>query len=125
MDSVVDDWRFGGTALLTGLRRVDGESPTLVPALKGGGDAGDGVEGRLLRTSDADALDDYEGVDAAWPGEGSPAERVRRYVDDRSAMVRPARKERDEVGGSGETRSAAVASRCVGQHRAPAGYVTC
>lgn len=52
---VLDEWSFRGPATLSGLHRVDGRYPTLAP----GGE----TAGRLLRTSEVDALDAYEGVD--------------------------------------------------------------
>lgn len=52
---VLDDHDFLGGATLVGLHAVEGEYPTLVP----GGE----VDGRILRTDDVTALDDYEGVD--------------------------------------------------------------
>jgi gamma-glutamylcyclotransferase (GGCT)/AIG2-like uncharacterized protein YtfP len=109
-DSVLDDWRFRGAARLDGLRRVDGEYPTLAP--------GGSVEGRLLRTPEVDALDRYEGVDrglyvrisvpradgngnvetyvgdadalgvaGSWPGEGTLGERARRHVREAGVVV--------------------------------------
>ncbi|WP_435347901.1 gamma-glutamylcyclotransferase family protein [Haloarchaeobius sp. HRN-SO-5] len=55
VDDLLDDWTFGPDAVLRGVHRVDGRYPTLAP----GGE----VRGRLLRTTDLDALDAYEGVD--------------------------------------------------------------
>ncbi|MFW5939010.1 MAG: gamma-glutamylcyclotransferase family protein [Halolamina sp.] len=52
---VVDAYAFLGPAVLRGLHPVQASYPTLAP----GGETG----GRLLRTDDVDALDDYEGVD--------------------------------------------------------------
>lgn len=51
------EWEFVGEATLEGLRRLDGEYPTLVP--------GGSVDGRLLAVDEAglEALDAYEGVD--------------------------------------------------------------
>lgn len=53
--SVVESYAFVGAAVLEGLRPVEGRYPTLVP----GGETG----GRLLRTDETAALDEYEGVD--------------------------------------------------------------
>jgi gamma-glutamylcyclotransferase (GGCT)/AIG2-like uncharacterized protein YtfP len=53
--SVVDSFVFVGPAVLEGCRPVVGRYPTLLP----GGE----TAGRLLRTTDIDALDAYEGVD--------------------------------------------------------------
>ena len=54
-DSLLKSFEYRGTATLRGLRRVDGEYPTLVP----GGE----TTGRLLVTDDVETLDRYEGVD--------------------------------------------------------------
>ncbi|WP_135364874.1 gamma-glutamylcyclotransferase family protein [Halosimplex halophilum] len=54
--TVLDDFEFRESAVLDGLRRVEGEYPTLAP--------GGSVEGRILRTDDIAALDRYEGVDS-------------------------------------------------------------
>lgn len=53
--SVVDSYAFVGAAVLEGLRPVEGRYPTLAP----GGETG----GRVLRTDETGALDEYEGVD--------------------------------------------------------------
>ncbi len=107
--TVLEDFSYEGSATLDGLRRVDGEYPTLVP---------EGcVEGRILRTSQTDRLDAYEGVDRGlyvrvsiptadgetvetfvgdpdplgvavdWPGEGPFEDRVRRYVENSDVRV--------------------------------------
>ena len=55
VDDLLGDWAFGPDAVLQGVHRVDGRYPTLVP----GGE----TEGRLLRTTEIDVLDAYEGVD--------------------------------------------------------------
>jgi gamma-glutamylcyclotransferase (GGCT)/AIG2-like uncharacterized protein YtfP len=114
VDRLLDEWSFGPDAVLDGLRRVDGEYPTLAP--------GGSVEGRILRTPEIEVLDAYEGVDrglyvretvpwegageadavavcvgdpdrlgadATWPGDGAFAARVRRYLDDQAVCVRP------------------------------------
>lgn len=76
VDAVVDDWSFVDDAVLEGLVRAEGRYPTLVPptgttstitatttrTTTATAGAEPRVEGRLLRTSDVDALDDYEGV---------------------------------------------------------------
>lgn len=54
--AVLPEFEFLGPATLSGLHRVDGEYPTLAP--------GGRVEGRVLRTDDAAALDRYEGVES-------------------------------------------------------------
>lgn len=109
--SLLDDYEFGPDAVLFGLRRVEGEYPTLAP--------GDRVEGRLLRTDEVSTLDRYEGVDAGlyvpvtvpgddgtalrtyvgdpaklglsgsveWPGTGSFQECVQAYIRSRSPTV--------------------------------------
>ena len=51
---VLDSFVFVGPATLTGLRLVEGRYPTLAP----GGE----TAGRLLRTDEMAALDEYEGV---------------------------------------------------------------
>jgi len=53
---VLDSYVYVGPATLSGLHLVEGRYPTLAP----GGETG----GRLLRTEELDALDEYEGVDA-------------------------------------------------------------
>ncbi len=52
---VLDSFVFVGSATLTGLRPVEGRFPTLAP----GGE----TAGRLLRTDQVAALDEYERVD--------------------------------------------------------------
>ena len=107
------DYEFVGETTVDGLRRVEGEYPTLVP--------GGSVEGRLLRTTPRgiERLDAYEGVnrglyvrvpipregggrvrtyvgdpdrlgvDADWPGEGPFRERVLAAVEDGVVVRRP------------------------------------
>jgi gamma-glutamylcyclotransferase (GGCT)/AIG2-like uncharacterized protein YtfP len=63
--AVLGSFVFVGPATLTGLRLVEGRYPTLAPV--GGAAAGDDREvaqtaGRLLRTEEIDALDEYERV---------------------------------------------------------------
>jgi gamma-glutamylcyclotransferase (GGCT)/AIG2-like uncharacterized protein YtfP len=53
--AVLDSFVFVGPATLAGLRAVEGRDPTLAP----GGE----TAGRLLRTDETAALDEYEGVD--------------------------------------------------------------
>jgi gamma-glutamylaminecyclotransferase len=107
--SVLDSYEFGGPATCSGLHRVDGEYPTLLP----GGE----VSGRLLQTPDSEALDRYEGVDRglyvrvslswaeggsvdtyvgdparlgvdeSWPGNGPFPDRVRSYLDAHDVTV--------------------------------------
>lgn len=108
---VLSAFSFRGAATLSGLHRVDGEYPTLVP----GGD----VEGRLLQTPELERLDSYEGVDQGlyvrvsvpcvgsgtetvetyvghparlgvadnWPGDGSFDQRVRTYLAGNDVVV--------------------------------------
>jgi gamma-glutamylcyclotransferase (GGCT)/AIG2-like uncharacterized protein YtfP len=119
------DPEYVAPAVVDGLRRVDGDYPTLAP--------GGTCEGRLLRgcRPDRDRLDAYEGVDRGlyvrvsvpfvpdadatgdgartlgtvetyvgdperldvpveWPGDGTLAERVRRYVRREDVVVRRA-----------------------------------
>ncbi|MBX0296463.1 gamma-glutamylcyclotransferase family protein [Haloarcula nitratireducens] len=54
--AVLGEFEYRGPATVAGLHRVDGQYPTLAP--------GGSTSGRLLRTSDRDALDRYEGVDS-------------------------------------------------------------
>lgn len=107
---ILDTFAYRGTATVTGLHRVDGEYPTLLP----GGE----TEGQLLVTPDIAALDGYEGVDRGlyvrvtvpcddggtvetyvgdpdrlgvaeeWPGDGPLADRIRRYLDAHDVTVR-------------------------------------
>jgi len=51
---VLDSYVYVGSATLSGLHLVEGQYPTLAP----GGETG----GRLLRTEELDALDEYERV---------------------------------------------------------------
>jgi len=107
---VLDTFAYRGRATITGLHRVDGEYPTLLP---------DGeTEGRLLVTPAIAALDGYEGVDRGlyvrvtlscddggtvetyvgdperlgvgdeWPGDGPFADRIRKYLGDHDVTVR-------------------------------------
>ena len=55
LSTVVDRYQFGPPAVCQGLRRVDGRYPTLAP--------GGQTSGRLIATSELDALDGYEGLD--------------------------------------------------------------
>lgn len=101
--AVLDSFEYRRTATLVGLRRVDGEYPTLLP--------GGSVTGRILATDEVTALDRYEGVDRGlyvrvsiahedggtvetyvgnpallgvtdeWPGDGAFDERVRASLD--------------------------------------------
>lgn len=106
---VLDSVEYRGPATLTGLHRVDGDYPTLLP--------GGSVSGRILLTDDESGLDSYEGVDRglyvrvtvpyrggetvetyvgnperlgvaeSWPGDGSFEDRVRDYLDDTRVRV--------------------------------------
>jgi len=81
---VLDSYVFVGPAALDGMHAVQGRYPTLAP--------GGSVGGRLLRTDDVGALDDYEGVDsglyvrASVPFRGDGPETVEVYVGDLSAL---------------------------------------
>lgn len=107
--SLLDRYELGAAATLHGLRRVEGQYPTLAP--------GGRTEGRLLSTPEIDRLDAYEGVesglyvrvsvplseggtaecyvgdpeplgaDAAWPGSGPFEERVRSYLSEERVVV--------------------------------------
>ncbi|MFQ3295762.1 MAG: gamma-glutamylcyclotransferase (GGCT)/AIG2-like uncharacterized protein YtfP [Halobacteriales archaeon] len=111
--TVVPEARYLGPAKIVGLHVVEDRYPTLAP----GGTA----TGRILRTDDVAALDEYEGVETGlnvrisvpgadgspvetyvgkparlgaadevtWPGDGHFCERVRRYIDCETAVVRP------------------------------------
>jgi gamma-glutamylcyclotransferase (GGCT)/AIG2-like uncharacterized protein YtfP len=111
--AVVDSFVFLGGAVLEGCHPVAGRYPTLAPGGETAGrllrtdqidalDAYEEVDGGLyVRVSaqrtdggtaavyvgDPNALDAYEEVE--WPGSGPFAERVRRYFDEGSAVVRP------------------------------------
>ncbi|QLH80850.1 gamma-glutamylcyclotransferase [Halosimplex pelagicum] len=90
---VLAEFEYAGPAVLEGLHRVDGEYPTLVP--------GGSVEGRILRTGDAAALDRYEGVEsglyvrvsvplAADSGDDDRDRTVETYVGDPERLDAPA-----------------------------------
>jgi gamma-glutamylaminecyclotransferase len=109
VESLLDRYDLGSEATLHGLRRVEGQYPTLAP--------GGRTEGRLLSTPELDRLDAYEGVesglyvrvsvplseggtaecyvgdpeplgaDAAWPGEGRFEERVRSYLSGERVVI--------------------------------------
>jgi gamma-glutamylcyclotransferase (GGCT)/AIG2-like uncharacterized protein YtfP len=118
VDAVLDDGAFEGPATLVGLHRVDGRYPTLAPGGTTAGrllatdevdalDAYEGVDRGLyvramvpLEPSERTAPGDREAAvyvgdperldaDAAWPGKGPFAERVRRFLDEREVVVRP------------------------------------
>ena len=55
-EAVLDEFEYRGAAELTGLRRIDGDYPTLVP--------GGHTTGRLLWTPERAPLDRYEGVES-------------------------------------------------------------
>ncbi|MDS0284649.1 gamma-glutamylcyclotransferase family protein [Haloarcula onubensis] len=106
---VLDRYEFRAGATLEGLHRVDGEYPTLAP--------GGTCDGRILSTVEGDRLDRYEGVDrglyvrrslpvdgggavecyvgnpaalgvaAEWPGAGSFADRVDRFLETNDVVV--------------------------------------
>lgn len=107
------EYEYVGRATVEGLRKVEGEYPTLVP--------GGSVEGRLLRTTPRgiERLDAYEGVGrglyvrvpipregggrawtyvgdpdrlgvkADWPGEGPFRERAREFVEASITLQEP------------------------------------
>jgi len=86
--AVLDSFEYAGPAKLVGLRRVDGRYPTLAP--------GGTTQGRLLRTPDVAAMDDYEGVDRGLYARvtlplGAPdaGETVQCYVGDPDALGAP------------------------------------
>ncbi|MCO8242508.1 MULTISPECIES: gamma-glutamylcyclotransferase family protein [unclassified Haladaptatus] len=106
--AVVEQFEFVGEATLVGLHRVEGRYPTLVP--------GGVTEGRLLETSDIQAMDNYEGVShglycrvqvqdginvyvgdpakldveepISWPGNDAFESRVRRFIGEQNVHVR-------------------------------------
>ncbi|RCU46563.1 gamma-glutamylcyclotransferase [Haloplanus salinus] len=111
--SLVDAFVFVGAAVLEGCHPVAGRYPTLAPGGETAGrllrteavddlDAYEGVdEGLYVRVpvprtdggtvaayvGDPDALGVAEAV--TWPGPGTLADRVRRYVEEESVVVRP------------------------------------
>ncbi|MFB6256538.1 MAG: gamma-glutamylcyclotransferase [Haloplanus sp.] len=111
--SVVDAFVFVGAAVLEGCHPVAGRYPTLAPDGETAGrllrtddvdalDAYEGIEGgpyvrvsaprtdggiAAVYVGDPDALDVENAVD--WPGSGPFAERVRRYFEAESVIVRP------------------------------------
>ncbi|MDS0278200.1 gamma-glutamylcyclotransferase [Halomicroarcula sp. S1AR25-4] len=84
--AVLDTYEYRGAAELVGLHRLDGRYPTLSPGGK--------TAGRILRTPDIEALDEYEGVDRglyvriAVPL-ASADESVECYVGDPDALGAP------------------------------------
>lgn len=106
---LLDSVAYDGPATLSGLHRVEGTYPTLLP--------GCAATGRILVTPETEALDRYEGVDSglyvrvtlpcddggtvetyvgdpdrlgvddAWPGDGSFADRVSAYLDDNDVSI--------------------------------------
>jgi gamma-glutamylcyclotransferase (GGCT)/AIG2-like uncharacterized protein YtfP len=82
---VVSEFEFRGPATLDGLHRVEGEYPTLAPCGE--------VSGRVLRTTEIEALDAYEGVERGlyvrvsvpWNEERTDRE-VAVYVGDPDAL---------------------------------------
>lgn len=86
--SLLGEFAYGGPARLVGLHRVDGRYPTLAP--------GGTTQGRLLRTPEVDALDEYEGVArdlytrVSLPlGDPASDETVECYVGDPDAVGAP------------------------------------
>ncbi|WP_158058461.1 gamma-glutamylcyclotransferase family protein [Halorussus halophilus] len=77
---VVSEFEFLGAAALDGMHSVEGQYPTLAP--------GGSVEGRVLRTTDVEALDAYEGVPSGLysrlqvPREDDDQKPVELYVGD-------------------------------------------
>lgn len=115
--TLLDRFDYRGQATLSGLHRVDGRYPTLLP--------GGSVTGTVLRTDEVATLDSYEGVDSGlyvrvtvprtdggtvetyvgepgrlgvpdeWPGDGGFERQVRAYIDGNDVTVRPAPQSRD------------------------------
>lgn len=86
---VVSEFEFRGEAVLDGLHRVEGEYPTLAP--------GRTVTGRVLRTTEVERLDAYEGVETdlyvrvsvPWAdaeGDAGTESTVELYVGDPDAL---------------------------------------
>lgn len=118
VERVVDSYAFLGSATLEGLHPVQGEYPTLAPRGRTGGrllrteevaalDAYEGVDGDLYVRVSVPLADDVEGnptntaavyvgdPDAlgvtervTWPGDGSFADRVERYLAVEGVRVR-------------------------------------
>jgi gamma-glutamylcyclotransferase (GGCT)/AIG2-like uncharacterized protein YtfP len=110
---VVSDAEFGPEATLHGLHAVEGRYPTLAPGGSVAGqllstdevaalDAYEGVDDGLyvrvtVPTTNGGTVEVYVGdptrldvgASVEWPGEGSLAERVARYVDAEGVVVRP------------------------------------
>ena len=103
---VLDSYVYVGSATLTGLRPVEGRYPTLAP----GGE----TAGRLLRTDEAAALDEYEGVgDGLYHRVSAPLDAPGGYPDRAAVYVGdPDRLGADatwpDATQSGETRSDAT-----------------
>ena len=111
--AAVDAYAFLGPAVLDGLHPVEGRYPTLAPGGRTGGrllrvddaaalDRYEGVESGLyarvpvpFRGDARESVAVYVGdparldADAAWPGTGSLAERVARYVEAEGVAVTP------------------------------------
>jgi len=113
VSSVVDSFVFVGAAVLEGCHPVAGQYPTLAPGGETAGrllrtddidalDAYEGVDSGLyarvsarrtdggraaVYVGDPERLDVEEPVE--WPGDGPFAERVRRYFDRESTVIRP------------------------------------
>lgn len=106
--AVLDEFDYAGDATLLGLHRVEGEYPTLAP----GGEVG----GRVLRTTETDALDAYEGVESGLyvrvPVPDDDGGEVQVYVGDPEALGADAQ----WPGGFGEAQVRAyVRENCVVQ----------
>lgn len=71
---VLDSFVFVGPAVLEGLHAIAGDYPTLAP----GGEVG----GRILRTEEVAALDDYEGVDRGLYVRVSVSSNSDRFADE-------------------------------------------
>lgn len=114
VDELLDDWRFDGAAVIEGLERVEGRYPTLAPGAEAQGallvtsrldalDAYEGIDaGLYVRVAvpvvDGDAAawvyvgnPDRLDAPAEWPGDGSFADRVRRYIDAAGVRVHRSR----------------------------------
>ena len=85
--ALLSDFSFRGSATLHGLHRIEGRYPTLAP--------GGRTDGRLLRTSEVERLDAYEGVDrglyvrVSVPIEDGNGNEAAVYVGDAGALCVP------------------------------------
>lgn len=79
VEEVLHSFVFVGPAVLRGLHAIDGEYPTLAPGGK--------VGGRVLRTEELAALDEYEGVDSGLYVRVSVPTTCERFSDEVAVYV--------------------------------------